>query len=153
MTATVEFHRVPCPDCHGEYAARADGQPRAHNRPGTLDRCAGVTPIAAIRTEARPTPRPCAAGCGTLTVSTTGRSVEQDWYCPAPACQAAAAARRAAKYRARRPRKRVRVEDRCERCGGPYWPMPGQHSPDALCGKPACKKERHRRAYLRRAAA
>ncbi|WP_256789873.1 hypothetical protein [Frankia sp. AvcI1] len=88
-----------------------------------------------------------------------GRGPGRDWWCGDAACLRVRDRVRQRAMRARRPkaprvavvreRPAPRTAEVCEGCGGPYWRTPGRNSPDSLCSKPACQRERRRRLKRR----
>lgn len=91
--------------------------------------------------------QPCAR-CGTPVPKRGRRTPGEDWFCPAAYCRSEA--RRLRYLRARSARGlSVRTAAECEGCGGSYYPNPGRASPERLCSRPECDRERSRRAGRR----
>ncbi len=98
-----------------------------------------------------PPTQPCA--CCSVPVPKRGhRRPGGDWFCPAPPCRSEARRRRYRRARLTRGLA-LRTADVCERCGRSYYPMPGGDSPDRLCSRRECHRERIRRADRRDRAA
>ncbi len=93
--------------------------------------------------------QPCACGCGRVLLRVGARRPGGRWYGSDPACQL----RRRRDLRAQR-RAEVSAAPRpgetCELCGGPYYPTRGAASPDRLCSRAECRRERGRRFRERR---
>lgn len=111
---------------------------RRHHQRVTSAARAGHPAPAAI-----PESKPCAV-CGTLVPASPGRRPDLAWYCPGW-CQAEGRRLCNVAWRRRHGRPE-RLRGTCEHCHRSYYPT-SRPARWALCSRPDCVRERHRRTY------